>query len=322
MDYEKAYKEALERAKEFQKSKEGLCVLTAESIFPELAESEDEKIRKGLIDIFNTALGQDFLQRKAGLNEKEVIAYLEKQKEQKPAENEKVEMTEFEQSVYDLCPVLGIEEAKATASDLLELAKQALLKTGKVVLSSNYPEGCSFEDGFHLGYTEGFNAKQEQKPAEWKPTEEQFNYLAKAIMTLGEEGDCKTAGVLSEIRKGLKCSFPDWKVSPDYPEEGCNVSLNGEVKKIQEWSEEDEKMIERLITRLNWITYNTRTDGTSPNITFFDEIAWLKSLRPSWKPGEEQMSMLLAVIRDPNNAGSESCFLALQSLYEDLKKLM
>ena len=60
------------------------CQEAMEVLIPELAESEDEKIRKGLIDIFNTALGQDFLQRKAGLNEKEVIAYLEKQKEQKP----------------------------------------------------------------------------------------------------------------------------------------------------------------------------------------------------------------------------------------------
>lgn len=75
---------------------------------------------------------------------------------------EKVQMTEFEQSVYDLCPVLGIEEAKATASDILELAKKTLLKTGKVVLASNYPEGCSFEDGFHLGYNEGFDTCKEQ----------------------------------------------------------------------------------------------------------------------------------------------------------------
>ena len=54
-------------------------------------------------------------------------------------------------------------------------------------------------------------------------------------------------------------------------------------QKPAEWSDEDEKMIERLITRLNWITNNTRTDGTSPNITFFDEIDWLKSLRPQPK---------------------------------------
>ena len=96
----------------------------------------------------------------------EGIRYAQRlQKEQKSAVNEKAEMTDFEQSVYDLCPVLGIDEAKATASDLLELAKKTLLKTGKVVLASNYPEGCSFEDGFHLGYNEGFNTKQkEQKP--------------------------------------------------------------------------------------------------------------------------------------------------------------
>ena len=88
---------------------------------------------------------------------------------------EKVQMTEFEQSVYDLCPVLGIEEAKATASDILELAKKTLLKTGKVVLASNYPEGCSFEDGFHLGYNEGFDTCKEQM---MKETVEGFVYFA------------------------------------------------------------------------------------------------------------------------------------------------
>lgn len=38
----------------------------------------------------------------------------------------------------------------------------------------------------------------------WKPSKEQIEYLAKAIITLGEEGDCKTAGVLNEIRNHLK----------------------------------------------------------------------------------------------------------------------
>lgn len=35
----------------------------------------------------------------------------------------------------------------------------------------------------------------------------------------------------------------------------------------------------------------------------------------------EQMRFLLAVINDPNNAGAESCQLALKSLYNELKKL-
>ena len=60
------------------------------------------------------------------------------------------------------------------------------------------------------------------------------------------------------------------------------------------------------------------TDGDT---SYDHEIAWLKSIRPSWKPSEHQMSMLLAVVNDPNNAGSESCHLSLKSLYNELKKL-
>lgn len=54
---------------------------TYEYLFPQLAESEDERIRKELIDFFDSALGKDLLQRKCGLNPDAVLAYLEKQKE-------------------------------------------------------------------------------------------------------------------------------------------------------------------------------------------------------------------------------------------------
>ena len=77
MDYEKAYKDALERAKEFQKSKDGLCVLTAESIFPELKESEDEKIRKWLLDTI-TQIPNDSIEWEV-INKADVLAWLEKQ---------------------------------------------------------------------------------------------------------------------------------------------------------------------------------------------------------------------------------------------------
>ena len=40
-----------------------------------------------------------------------------------------------------------------------------------------------------------------------------------------------------------------------------------------------------------------------------------------WKPTEEQMSALLAVLNDPDNIGSQSCQLALSELYDDLMKL-
>jgi hypothetical protein len=86
MDYEKAYKEALERAREFQKSKDGLCVLTAESIFPELQESEEERIRKMIINHLTQERGSLSNDEAA-----EAIAWLEKQGEKKPTWSEEDE---------------------------------------------------------------------------------------------------------------------------------------------------------------------------------------------------------------------------------------
>ena len=72
MDYEKKYKEALERAKQFSEKpyledSKGIV----EYIFPELAESEDERIRKSLIDMLKN-------DEKCYLKE---IAWLERQGE-------------------------------------------------------------------------------------------------------------------------------------------------------------------------------------------------------------------------------------------------
>ena len=82
MDYEKLYKEALERAKEF------VCIdniEVAEYIFPELNKLGDEKIREWIIEELHLSY-----QRAAGDREREdslkkAIAWLEKQGEQKPA---------------------------------------------------------------------------------------------------------------------------------------------------------------------------------------------------------------------------------------------
>ena len=85
MDYEKKYKEAIEKATALYKAAEPMsgCNVLLETIFPELEESEDEKIRKELIKYFTK--GREFLSI-IPYNTEEVIAWLEKQGEQKPAE--------------------------------------------------------------------------------------------------------------------------------------------------------------------------------------------------------------------------------------------
>ena len=58
MDYEKKYKEALERARGFYNNEEcrvGMTPIDLEVIFPELRENEEEKIRKGIISTLKFA---------------------------------------------------------------------------------------------------------------------------------------------------------------------------------------------------------------------------------------------------------------------------
>ena len=79
MDYEKAYKDALQLARSYYDKGTNEFL---DTIFPELAESEDEKTAREI---------KEFILYKAGhlldeATEHRFIKYLEKQKEQLPAE--------------------------------------------------------------------------------------------------------------------------------------------------------------------------------------------------------------------------------------------
>ena len=80
-DYKKLYEEALERAKEMSALPDDRA--TIEYIFPELKESEDEKIRKTLIKIFKKAdMGGKIFGE--SITYTQVVAWLEKQGEKLP----------------------------------------------------------------------------------------------------------------------------------------------------------------------------------------------------------------------------------------------
>lgn len=80
MDYEKKYKEALALARSYY-DKDSMNAFL-DTIFPELRESEDERIRKEIIDYLNSRVAT--AEETELLYFKRWIAYLEKQKEQKP----------------------------------------------------------------------------------------------------------------------------------------------------------------------------------------------------------------------------------------------
>ena len=98
-----------------------------------------------------------------------------------------------------------------------------------------------------------------------------------------------------------------------------------ELKKIEQkpaWSEEDEK---KLLCVCAWIKdYPRIADFKDEMYTVANNyINWLKSLRPQkqWKPSDEQMGLLQAIVNDPNNASSESCQIVLKEVIRQLKKL-
>lgn len=88
MDYEKKYKEALERAKKWYNAPNVDKIPTyanriIEELFPELKESEDERIRMSLIELFKDMEWDDSILHDYNMDKGKTIAWLEKQCEQK-----------------------------------------------------------------------------------------------------------------------------------------------------------------------------------------------------------------------------------------------
>jgi hypothetical protein len=80
MDYEKKYNEALKWMRELYPGLHGATKEDAEHFFPELRESEDERIRRILIEVVNITPASIAVH-----NKRDLLAWLEKQKEPKHA---------------------------------------------------------------------------------------------------------------------------------------------------------------------------------------------------------------------------------------------
>ena len=107
MDYEKAYNKALERAKKWYNAPNADKIPTYANriiveLFPELKESEDEKIRKMIINHLTQERGSLSNDEAA-----EAIAWLEKQGEQKPSWSDEDE--KMLQYVAETCQYNRIE---------------------------------------------------------------------------------------------------------------------------------------------------------------------------------------------------------------------
>ena len=100
----RAYDKLLVKAKQiYNKENDVLIMHTLEDLFPEIKESENEKVKKGLIDYFSNFHLQTF----AGLDPKKILAWLEKQCT--PAKLSEEEQNRFAKGVLRSCAMSFID---------------------------------------------------------------------------------------------------------------------------------------------------------------------------------------------------------------------
>ena len=262
-----------------------------ETLIPELAESEDEKIRKGLIEALKTSKTVGEL--KFILPEptrEECIAYLEKLKGKMTAEE--FESSELFQLKLKTKYANGYQDGLAQKEQ-----KEIPLMNGDADLyfdnwiqyNDTTKRGC-FEEGIRYAQ----RLQKEQKPLSTEETElnsiaflEQMGYLC---IPPGKE--LKPAEWGEKEKENLdKCcaviAQPD-TFFDTYFRQKCldflfEISKKFSLPPKQEWSEEDENNLNKL---LQW-------DGIPLGLR-----SWVSGLpekvgtRPSWKPSEEQIAAL------------------------------
>ena len=328
------YEEALAKARELHGTVAAGRDFLAE-IFPELRESEDERIRRHLIDIVETYWGTTNDPGKAA-----DLAWLERQKEST--------WTEEDESFrkHSLPRILNpkgwtmeqIEADRKLLKEFVERQKNKWLEKKEEQKPALTPERihpkfavgdtvcrpmwsdhtireiyidcndpvyvCVNDEGLesHISFSEQDEwERKEQKPAEW--SEEDEKLWKSALWHI--KNSCGNGGKNSgefEVYHWLKFLPERFNLQPK-----------------QEWSDEDKEMVRRAIFYTE--QYRTNYGDTKESEECFNWLLDLhRNIRPPfhWKPSEEQMNALYDILHpaDPVNLD------AVKSLYNDLKKLL
>jgi len=264
MDYEQKYKHALDLAKQVydatisEQQKENISI-----IFPELRESEDERIRKEILEYFQQFENEEL----RGINISDWIAWLKKQGGQ-----------------------------KLQGKTALETINEEKIDNANYVKSTD-----KVKPKFHKGDWVVVSTTKGDRVVQIASVEYLKDGCPSYITTEGRWFDNGTKARLLTNKDVEITTIPE------------NRAI---VNKIKSWSEEDEKIINKLIAVVE--LYYGIGDDSEKQIC----LSWLKSLkqRMGWKPSDEQMKAL----HDMNLTGNISYAgqgQTLIELYNDLKKL-
>lgn len=301
-----AYDEALEIAKEYHKQllneDNPEWASEIEKIFPELKESEDERIRKGIIRNLEYLANKSEGFYKDELKER--IAWLEKQGEKQRGKSALEAVNE--EKVNNANKV----EPKFQVGDTMRTLQEA---------ADGYTDGMPvvvFIDKEYYHCTNELIAIKDQDDYEFPPINVKQKPIYKVEPTpawseVDKDFMYDTLSNLTELKDRYGEGYGNVGKCIDWLK-----SLKERVQPQQkkEWSEDDEEEFQIAIDTLVEAGQHASAD-------------WLQSLKDiyTWKPSEEQMDALQYVCRNLNPPLSDklgwNSLKTLELMFEQLKKL-
>jgi hypothetical protein len=294
-DYKRKYEHALENLKRIKTANKDNKELVnfIEYQYPELKESEDERIRKHLIKHFGNKSKEDW----NGVPVKSILAWLEKKGEQKPFdyENANIQQKDFASNgkpKFKVGDIITNKKSKDTVK-IVQILHDSYCYSG-------WDGAATVHSDFSISEQDNWELV-EQKPTWSEEDDIEISVLINALGELETYG-----GDFSKQKNWLK-SLKD-RIQP---------------QPKQEWSKEDGEMVETLneyVKNLD-ILFSEIKIGDKDILSneFREKVQhWLKSFkeRYTWKPSDEQMKFLWKYAEQNNYDGA-----ILTSLYRDLKKL-
>ena len=318
----------------------------AEKYFPELAESEDEKIRKELLD-FCKNRAEKYHNDPKYKNISAWIAWLEKQDVQKSD----TDFSDLRTWKYIVDAVWTEKEGIGQYLDspfTEEVAKKLQKRFGNIeqkpVIEEVNGEDYGIDGLWHaqkilektLGCVDGYQSDDgilDHKAAitavkklyEWKSIDKAKQKF-KVKYADGEYNVLEVKDIFGVTFYGIEdepnhidyVRAEHCEIIGDYSIKENDFSVPTKPIMFSEWSEEDEKYIRLSMD----IIESALRAGFCVQLDRDRCVDWLNSLRSQkqWRPSEDQMKALAEALSLAKNCGEESAF-ALRTLHEQLKKL-
>ena len=343
----KAYDIALDKIKRLLGTGSNCSREELEYVFPELVESQDEKIRKTLLNYL-------YYVHKDDKERADWIAWLEKQAEQPKKHDVCDTCDEKDNCISPCCVKLVEEQGRQKPANKAELK----FNVGDWVVCESAPRYTAFKIGdvvqissketlkIFLMFKDCFRpwTIQDAKDGDVLVVEN-IIFIYRRTLASHIVSYCKLINDIFEpFEDARTCCEGNSYVHPATKEQ-CDLlfqkiteagyewnSDKKELKKIeqkQEWSEEDKRKINRIYSILQQAA-DTHAFSTSCRLIGDKECIelqdFLKSIIPQsqWKPSDEQLKHLSkAIIKLGTLCNEDGCetILILDELFEKLKKL-